>query len=159
MKGQADVLLGLDLEDTARALAEFHGEKSAQPPKLDLYRQLAEMPQWLDAVRTYCLDPETSDSRAADWLLDNDYQILRAIRRVEEDLPENFFNRLPVAENKQKESVPRIFEVAHSLLNATRLQLSLNTIVRYICAYQEVSAFSIAELWALPSMLRTPFKK
>ncbi|MCF8467309.1 MAG: hypothetical protein K9G33_07900 [Sneathiella sp.] len=154
MKGQADVQLELDLEDTARALAEFHGAKSVQSPKLDLYRQLAEMPQWLNAVRTYCLDPEPSHSRAADWLLDNDYQILRAIRRVEEDLPENFFNRLPVAENRKNESVPRIFEVAHSLLDVTRLQLSLNTLVRYMLAYQEISAFSIAELWALPSMLR-----
>jgi cyclic beta-1,2-glucan glucanotransferase len=154
MKGQADVQFGLDIEDTARALAKSHGAKTVQFPELDLYCQLAKMPQWLDEVRTYCSDPDSSHSRAADWLLDNDYQILRAIRRVKEDLPENFFHRLPVFESMQKESVPRVYEVAHSLLDVTRLQLSLNTIVRYMLAYQEVSAFSIAELWALPSMLR-----
>lgn len=151
---QTEVRSGIVLEETARALAVFHGQMSDQPPKLDLYGQMAAMPQWLDAVRSYCLEPEPSHSRAADWLLDNDYQILRAIRRVREDLPANFFKRLPVVENMGEEGVPRIFELAHSLLDATRLQLSHGTLVQYVLAYQEISVLSIAELWALPSMLR-----
>jgi cyclic beta-1,2-glucan synthetase len=145
---------GLDLESTARALAISHKPKSVPLPELDLYRKLAEMPRWLNMLNKYCADPDPSHSRAAEWLQDNNYQILRAIRRVSEDLPANFFRRLPVLEDAEEDRIPRIFDVARSLLEASRLQLSLHTLVRYVLAYQKVSVLSTAELWALPSMLR-----
>ena len=154
MTDQTQAQPGLDLENTAHALAKSHQPKSAPLPELDLYRRLEEMPLWLDMLRKYCADPDPSHSRAADWLQDNDYQILRAIRRVREDLPESFFKRLPILENAQEDRVPRIFDVAHSFFEVTQFHVSLRTLVRYMIAYQDVSGLSIAELWAFPSMLR-----
>ncbi len=154
MINHGDIKPEINPDDIARALAATHNSLSSALPSLSIYRQLPKISTWLDLVRTYCEYPDPAHSRAADWLLDNDYQILRAIRQVGSDLPENFFNRLPVTADKHDGGTPRIFEIARSLLGETRLQLSLQNIVRYLIIYQKVTTLSTAELWALPSMLR-----
>jgi len=142
------------IEKEARDLAGSHLIVHGAKPAMALHNRLQPMPAWLDRVKSYCQEPDPAHSRAADWLLDNDYQILRAIRQVGEDLPGQFYRRLPVLADKANANFPRIYALAHAILDATRLQLSAGSIVVYVHAYEEVSALSIAELWALPSMLR-----
>jgi cyclic beta-1,2-glucan synthetase len=50
--------------------------------------------------------------------------------------------------------LPRVYALAHGLLRASRLQLSLEGVAGFVNAYQEVAPLTIAELWALPTMLR-----
>ena len=141
-------------EEVAQKLAASHQLGAGPPAKLDAYRSLSALPDWLDKVRRYCQNPEPDHSRAADWLLDNDYQVARALRRLQEDLPVSFYKRLPALDTAPDENVPRIYAVSQALLDALQPQVSLHGLVGFINAYQKVSELTYAELWAFPSMLR-----
>ncbi|HEX7410231.1 MAG TPA: cellobiose phosphorylase, partial [Candidatus Binatia bacterium] len=69
-------------------------------------------------------------------------------------LPLEFYRRLPSVTSAVEEGLPRAFSLAHGLLNASRLQLSLPGAVQFLRAYQENAPLTIAELWAFPTMLR-----
>ena len=93
-------------------------------------------------------------ARAADWLLDNDFQISRAIRELAHDMPEDFYRRLNTIRLQGSKPLPRVFAIAHALVDNPAAKLSRGSIVTFINAYQEQAALSTAELWAMPSMLR-----
>ncbi|WP_370125583.1 glycosyltransferase family 2 protein [Sinorhizobium fredii] len=112
------------------------------------------MPEWLEQARTAASDPPPGAVKAAEWLLNNDYQVQRAVLQIEQDLPVGFYERLPSLEDSGSEGMPRIFAIAYGLLLASHLQLSLTAAVRFIRAYQEGTPLTIAELWAFPTMLR-----
>ncbi len=82
-------------EDVAGRLAGLHQIGKGEPSELVCYRSLSALPDWLNRVRAYCQKPPPDQLRAADWLLDNDYQVARTIRLVEKDLPEGFYRQLP----------------------------------------------------------------
>ncbi len=152
----ADAKLGqrFMLEQEARLAARSHEIAKNAKPALQLHNRVGLLPGWLGRVERYCRNPAPAHSQAADWLLDNDFQIRRAIRQVGEDLPVRFYSRLAVLDAEEAKGLPRLYALSHALLEATRLQLSAVSIVRFVNAYQDVSVLSIAELWALPSMLR-----
>jgi cyclic beta-1,2-glucan synthetase len=149
-----DIPLFQSLEAAARTLAHSHSVGQAPAQQLSVYRHLAQMPDWLARVARYCKDPKPEHTLVADWLLDNDYQVLRTVRQLREDLPEKFYRRLPALDVSEGEAPPRIFAVAHAALQVMQKQLAINGLERYINAYQESAPLKIAELWALPSMLR-----
>lgn len=143
--------------EMGRAAFELAGSQvllSAVEPQSDIYAKLSELTGWLDRLRTYCLDAPAVHSRAADWLLDNDYQVLRAIRQVQSGLPEHFFGRLDVVQSNSGVIRPRIFDIAHSISAVDGIQISMRNLVQYLNAFQEKDGLSIAELWAFPSALR-----
>ncbi|MCR9139692.1 MAG: DUF3131 domain-containing protein [Alphaproteobacteria bacterium] len=140
--------------DRARGLAGSLITRSDLQPALDIYSKANRLAEWLDKVRRYCRQPKSSDARAADWLLDNDYQVLRAIRQIRDGFPRQFFERLTVVEAEAGEQSPRIFLLAHALSDGNNGPISLQNLTRYIESFQEVEELSTAELWALPSMLR-----
>ncbi|MCY0095149.1 glycosyltransferase family 2 protein [Hoeflea ulvae] len=138
----------------ARALAQ--STRYGPPPAaaLDLLQKVGALPDWLEKVRRFCADdPRPDQARAADWLLDNDYQVSRAIRELDHDMPAAFYNRLHVMADGGS-ALPRIFGIAYAILTATRFQLSVTSLVEFLCAYQKTVPLTTAELWALPSMLR-----
>ena len=103
------------------------------------------------ASGSFSVDPRPENARAADWLLDNDYQISRAIREIRQDMPAAFYKRLHVIADL---GLPRAFRLAHAILATSRFQLSVPVLVEFLGAYQEIVPLTTAELWALPSMLR-----
>ncbi len=141
-------------ENEARELALSHITNTAQPLKVAAYENLASISKWLTDVRNYCLDPEPDDARAADWLLDNDYHIARTLRNLKQDLPQDFYNKLPALEQGAEGSIPRVFELAHAIVKSAHSHLNMDSIVSFVCDYQTVSKLTNAELWALPSMLQ-----
>ena len=92
--------------------------------------------------------------KAAEWFLDNYYLIRRVARQVEEELPIGFMRRLPNLVSGPNDGRPRVFVLAQGLIETCALSLSLSGIRRFVDAYQEVLPLTIAELWALPTMLR-----
>ena len=137
--------------DTA-ARHQFTGLISRSVP-LTAWTRLDAMKGWLTKARLAAGMAEPHASAAAEWLLDNDYQIQRAILQIREDLPQAFYAKLPGLGNGGL-ARPRIHQLAHSFLQASHLQVSLNTTVQYIDAYQKQMPLSIAEIWAFPTMLR-----
>lgn len=117
------------------------------------WTRLDRMKGWLTKARSAAGNAEPHASAAAEWLLDNDYQIQRAILQIREDLPKEFYTKLPGLGGDGL-GRPRIHQLAHSLLQASHLQVSLNTAVQYVDRYQEQMPLSIAEVWAFPTMLR-----
>ncbi|WOJ93116.1 glucoamylase family protein [Congregibacter variabilis] len=150
----ADVFSSQLLESEARRVARSHKLGQSSKEFLSVYKHLRQMPDWIARIDSYCAAPKPEHSRVADWLLDNDYQVLRAIRQLGEDLPPDFYHQLPVLSTADSHQVPRVFAVAHAAIKAMRKQLASGNLQRYINAYQEVAPLTVAELWALPSMLR-----
>lgn len=142
------------LDTAARLLSEAHRTAKGPAQPLPVWRSLGDMPKWLDQAKSYCVDPEPDLANAADWLLDHDFKVRRAIRQVRNDMPEAFYRRLICLESAPDSGLPRVFSIAHSMLDASHLQLSLGAAVSYVRAYQKETSLTIAELWALPAMLR-----
>ncbi len=143
-----------ELETGARRLATVLKPTVVEKATIAIYQDLAALPGWLAELRSYCRGSEAERSKAADWLLDNDFQVLRAIRQVSNGLPKHFFTRLPVVINAANRAVPRVFEIALDLSSRHGMQMSMHGLVRFLRAFQEITPLTTAELWALPSMLR-----
>ena len=142
------------LERAAADLHHHHQLSDLPPQPVPAWRHIDEAVEWLNQARKSCTDAPADAGKAAEWLLDNDYQVYRAIRQIKEDLPSSFYEKLPALEGEPKSGFPRVFALAHALLKATRLQITLPAAIQYICAYQRGSPLTIAELWAFPTMLR-----
>ena len=94
-------------------------------------------------------DPQ--HQKAAEWFLDNHYLVTRALRQIATEMPRGFRRRLPYV---GEQSVPRVLSIAHAFVEATALDFDEATLVSFIEAYQTEASLTIAELWALPAMLR-----
>lgn len=158
-------LLGAEDRDSAtmleRAAADLHYHHkmlSSSSDPIPAWQRIDEATSWLTQVRKICADAPTEAGKAAEWLLDNDYQVFRAIRQIKRDLPPSFYERLPAFESLtddgSKSRFPRVFALAHGLLRATHLQVTLPATIKFICAYQRETPLTIAELWAFPTILR-----
>ena len=128
---------------------------SRHPPEpLASWRRIDALDDWLRRAQAACLEPSPEVSKAAEWLLDNSYQVQRAAQQIARYLPDEFYRRLPGLANPGEEGLPRVFAIAQSYLHASRLQLSMPSVVQFVRAYQDGTPLSIAELWAFPTMLR-----
>ena len=83
------------------------------------------------------------------------YLIRRVARQVVEELPRGFVRHLPQLASDPDKGCLRIDALARALVATTQLELDLAGVRRFIEAYQQVSPLTIAELWALPTLLRT----
>ena len=144
---------GAALETEARALADSHGLSDHPPRAIAALSQLRHVPDWLVHARSALGDSEGAVAKAAEWLLDNEYLVARGVRQIEQDLPKGFYARLPTLGGADA-GRPRVWSIARALLRASRLQLSVPTVTRFLDAYQERTPLTIAELWALPTFLR-----
>jgi cyclic beta-1,2-glucan synthetase len=142
------------LEAAARDLFARHERAEGPTRGLPVWSGIEQVPAWLERAREACADPKPGMAKAAEWLLDNDYRVERAVVQVREDLPPGFLRRLPRLVGGDADGLPRTFALAHGLLRASRLQPTLSAAVRFVGAYQEGDALTIAELWAFPTMLR-----
>jgi cyclic beta-1,2-glucan synthetase len=143
------------LEAAAADLAQRHRLSREKPRSVPLLERLDEIPAWLARARARLSEPDPALAKASDWLLDNDYLVERAVRQIREDLPGGFYARLPRLDGGEEDGLPRVFSLAHALLHASRLQLSLDGATRFAAAYQDgAGALTIAELWAFPTLLR-----
>ena len=140
-----------DAKDGIPAFAASQRIVDGPAAELGIYRNLSTLEAWLERARRSCERPAPGHVRSAEWLLDNAYQVTRALRRLEEDLPPRFYRRLPALEEGH---VPRVFSLAQDLMDRLQHQVSMHALVEYLNAYQDVATLTNAELWALPSVLR-----
>ncbi|WP_157220146.1 hypothetical protein [Flavisphingomonas formosensis] len=152
----ADAETAPPIEAAALELAIRHrivGLKQGSEP-LASWTGLPAAQAWLDQARRAASKAGPHARPAAEWLLDNDYHVRRAILQIIEDLPERFSRRLPTLAGRDDPAVPRVHLLAHGLLKASHLQLSSVAAVDFITQYQRSMPLDIAELWAFPTMLR-----
>jgi cyclic beta-1,2-glucan synthetase len=110
---------------------------------IDAYKNLA------DAIRR-----ERTISPAAEWLVDNFHIVEEQLREIREDLPESYYAELPKLSEGELTSYPRIYAVALELISHADSRLDLETLERFIRAYQRETPLYIGELWAVAITLR-----
>ena len=142
------------LTSAAEELSQIHRLSSDLPRPIATSVEIRALFKWLREARLACTTPVPEARKAAEWLLDNDYQVHRALRQIKRDLPAGFYKRLPVLADAEEEGLPRVFALAHHVLRLTRVQISSAAVARFLKAYQRRAPLSIAELWAFPTMLR-----
>src|SRR5512135_201642 len=145
VKQPAFVLAG-ESEETVTELAR---RLSACQPRRTSFLIPAQLKQFRDFFQA-CYDyfdestkAEVSASQTAEWLLDNFYVIEQALREVEEDLPADYYRRLP----KTQEGWLRIYIIA--LVNTQREErrLDLEAIKNFLQTFQETTPLTTGELW------------
>ncbi|WP_114965120.1 GH36-type glycosyl hydrolase domain-containing protein [Alkalilacustris brevis] len=139
----------------------LHDGPPRPPPAL---AELGAISDWVPRALTAARAAAPENLTAAEWMLDNDYHLRRALRQIRADMTPAFLNRLralpPQAvvtgpdQAGRRAGPPRIHAMAHGLLAASQMQLSLPVCVRFLRAYQDRAPLDIAELWAFPTMLR-----
>jgi cyclic beta-1,2-glucan synthetase len=85
-----------------------------------------------------------------EWFLDNYYVIQEAIELIRDDLPEDYFSKLPAVEN----GTPRIYQIAKAIVVIFNVEVVKSNLNQFLNAYQQEINLQMSELWALPLMLR-----
>ncbi|HEV8149430.1 MAG TPA: hypothetical protein VGP61_04530, partial [Gemmatimonadales bacterium] len=91
---------------------------------------------------------------AGEWLLDNYYVVQEHVREVHESLPRDYYRELPELAGGPLAGYPRVYELVITLISHTEGRLDADNVDRFVAAFQERTALSIGELWAVPAMLR-----
>jgi len=133
-----------ELERTKRVVTRSHGPSPVTLALEHVQRHLAV---------AHSTDPILP--KAAEWFLDNYYLIRRVARQVDEELPRGFVRHLPQIASGPSRGRLRIEILARELVRRSSLELDLASVRHFIDAYEEVSSLTIAELWALPMLLRS----
>ncbi|MGZ3713305.1 MAG: GH36-type glycosyl hydrolase domain-containing protein, partial [Bdellovibrionota bacterium] len=91
---------------------------------------------------------------AGEWIIDNFHIVEEQIREIQQDLPESFYRELPKLNDGDLTDYPRVYAIALALLAHTDSRLEVETIKRFLAAFQTVSPLQIGELWAVAIHLR-----
>ena len=138
----------------AAALRAGHDIVVGPPEPASAWQNLSALFPWLDRARGHSVEPSSHLAKATGWLLDNEFQLRRAIRQVREDLPASFYRRLPRLAAPEYRGIPRVLALARGMLDVAQVQIDFAGVVEFINAYQREGPLTIAELWAFPAMLR-----
>ncbi|MDO9508339.1 MAG: glucoamylase family protein [Thermovirgaceae bacterium] len=145
------------MQEHARYLAAEHQVDRKPLRGTRLLKRLERSRRWIQQV---CLDLseasrlEQSLSPVAEWLLDNEYILESNARDVLLNLPPRFYRQLPALANEPDRGLPRIFSLARELVIHSDLCVDRENIMAFVDSYQSAETLSIAELWAVPQMLR-----
>ena len=97
---------------------------------------------------------EAVGSPAAEWLLDNSYIVERAFRVIRDEFPHEFERRLPRLTTGDLAGYPFIFALARAWVATGGGRVDADSAVRLLAEFQTLRRLSIAEVWALPILLR-----
>ncbi len=143
---------------------EQHGRRLAAAHRLmprrardQLLPRLATNERILDDV-CGLLTAAVADGRritpAAEWLLDNFYLIEEQIRTARQHFPTGYSRELPRLASGATAGMPRVFDLAFHAIAHGDGRFDVESLSRFVTAYQTAAPLKLSELWALPIMLR-----
>jgi hypothetical protein len=91
---------------------------------------------------------------AEEWLLDNFYLIEEQIRTAKRHLPKGYSRELPRLLHGPSAGHPRVYDIALETIAHGDGRVDPESLLRFVAAYQTVTALKLGELWAIPIMLR-----
>jgi cellobiose phosphorylase len=91
---------------------------------------------------------------AGEWLLDNFYLIEEQIRTAKRHLPKGYSLELPRLVNGPSAGLPRVYAIALEAVAHGDGRVDIESLSRFVAAYQANSVLALGELWAIPIMLR-----
>ena len=149
---------GQELKELARHLAEIHTSvHKSSKTWVVLTTQLRSWEQSLQQAYQHFRVASLNDpafSRAGEWMLDNFYVVEQTFHQIEEGLPSKFVKQLPKLDGPLLKDYPRVFALASEWIGYCQSRIDLTQVTEFVLAYQQVTALTIGELWALPIMLR-----
>ena len=114
--------------------------------------RLKQLKQFFQAAYNYfeqATKTQVALSNASEWLLDNFYVLEQALQVVEDDLPADYYSRLP----KIVSGPTRVYILALAI-NRETPRLDVEQIKYFIQTFQRITPLQVGELWAVPLMLR-----
>ena len=93
---------------------------------------------------------------AEEWLLDNFHVVDEQTREIRDHLPKGYYQRLPKIAAGHLAGTPRVYGLAWAYVAHTDSHFEIETLERFVRAYQRVEPLAIGELWAVPIHLRMP---
>jgi len=91
---------------------------------------------------------------AAEWLLDNFHVVEEQIRGIRDHLPGGYYRLLPKIAEGHLAGYPRVHGLAWAYVAHTDSRFELETLRRFVRAYQRAQPLDIGELWAVAIHLR-----
>ena len=151
-------LFGVErLEHHAESLAKAQPVATTRRAAHPLLARVRENGRVLDA--TYrelgrIVRDKQSITPAAEWLVDNHHVVDEQIREIRDDLPPGFYRELPKLAEGPLAGHPRVYGLAWAYVAHTDSRLDVETLRRFVRAYQRVAPLRIGELWAVAITLR-----
>jgi len=142
---------------SARRLAKDHDVSYRASAKPYLLQRVDQLEAILQHVHNRFMQEAKNQkivSGAAEWLLDNYYTVDRSIQQVRENLPAGYYQELSKLTSSHLSGYPRVYAVAREMLLSAGENLGAEGLKHFVRAYQEISPFTMGEIWALPTMLR-----
>ncbi len=90
----------------------------------------------------------------AEWLLDNFHIVEEQVWGIRHHLPGSYYRLLPKIAKGHLAGCPRVYGLAWAYVAHTDSRFELETLRRYVRAYQSVQVLTIGELWAVAIHLR-----
>jgi cyclic beta-1,2-glucan synthetase len=143
-------------EDHDTLIRELAGKLASSRPRFGSFPIPARLKNLMEFFKSsyHHFDEVTrtqiSVSHAAEWLLDNFYVIEQTTREVQQDLPADYYRRLPKTGN----GWARVYILALAITRQNDARLDIEQIKNSIRTFQNITPLKIGELWALPLMLR-----
>ena len=91
---------------------------------------------------------------AAEWILDNFHVVEEQLREIRDHLPGSYYRLLPKIAAGHLAGYPRVYGLAWAYVAHTDSRFELETLQRFVRAYQRVQPLTIGELWAVAIHLR-----
>jgi len=91
---------------------------------------------------------------AEEWFLDNFHIVDEQLREIRDHLPKGYYRRLPKIAAGHLAGTPRVYGLAWAYVAHTDSHFEIETLERFVRAYQRVATLEIGELWAVPIHLR-----
>jgi cellobiose phosphorylase len=152
---RADLFSPEQLARHAKVLAANH-RTSATRGTTRLLARLNDNEQILREYNrtTHAANQTRRVTHAAEWLLDNFYLIEEQVQMARRHLPPGYSRELPRLIDGTSAQLPRVYDIVLELIAHLDAQVDAESLQSFVAAYQTVSALKLAELWALPIMLR-----
>jgi cyclic beta-1,2-glucan synthetase len=93
-------------------------------------------------------------SPAAEWFIDNFHIVEDQTSEVQRALPSDYYHELPKLSEGPLKDYPRIYAIVLAIIAHTDNRVDIDTIRRFVNAYQQVEPLTIGELWAIPITLQ-----
>lgn len=144
-------------EDATRLALAIPVDRTARPHGPSFQERLRDIEctlEWTNASLGISSEVQHAFTLSAEWLLDNAYLIREQVTELRRSLPEKYYGELPLIARGPHVGLPRIYQIAAELVAGSGGSLDTETIEKFLTAFQANAWLDIAELWALPLMLR-----
>ncbi len=153
---RAELFSSDQMDRFGKKLAKNH-TLSTRPSKEHLLKRLADNEIILNEVRKLLTDSIRRKHQippAGEWLIDNFYLIEEHIRNAKTNFPKGYSKDLPQLSEEGSAGLARIYDIVLQIIAHSDGRIDMESLSRFIQAYQTITNLQLGELWAIPIMLR-----